>query len=316
LTGAGGEVSLAAAAVKKVMYKIFVTTADERGVGTDAGVHCVLYGALGDSGELALERSETHDDPFERGNTDIFSRELVDLGEIQRVRIWHDGKGMFSSWKLDRVVVLEEGTQSRYEFPCGQWLSKSKGDKQLLRELSVGSKRVNTVTGTYKLEVATDSEGNGGCSGPVTAVLVDAQGERLELKLSPPSGVFAPGTVEHLAFPNELLLDKIVEVKLKVPSARRRKERKGRREEAGGSDDDDDSAGTTGPAWRLEFLTVKHLESGRSQVFKGPDGGVPGRASLRQDEDETAKASAAASLKASVETYEVSEGEGVGAQGG
>ena len=47
----------------------------------------------------------------------------------------HDNKGFGADWYLERVEITNQGTNRKWEFPCGQWLSKSKGDGQLSREL-------------------------------------------------------------------------------------------------------------------------------------------------------------------------------------
>jgi hypothetical protein len=112
-----------------------VTTGDKLGSGTDANVSLTLFGALGDSGVCELKDSETHTNKFEKGHTDIFLVNCLDLGNITKLRIWHDNKGLGSSWYLSRVTVMEEDSHSRFEFPCDQWLSSSEGDNQVLREL-------------------------------------------------------------------------------------------------------------------------------------------------------------------------------------
>ncbi|EDQ93112.1 uncharacterized protein MONBRDRAFT_31037 [Monosiga brevicollis MX1] len=303
-----GSTTSSVAVAQQTSYRVYVTTADERGTGTDANVSIILYGAMGDSGEHSLTKSETFDDPFERGNTDVFTLEVPDLGELQRARIWHDGKGMFSSWKLDKIVVVVEATQSRYELPCGQWLSKNKGDKQLTRDLAVASKRVNALTGTYKLEVATDSRAGGGCKGPVRIMLLDAEKNQLPLTLEPPGGEFAPGSVEHLVFDNVMLLGPLTELRI-------RRKPSGASSRRGAEDDDEDDNEASGASsqsgsavspWHLEHIIVKHLQSGQSFVFKGPSKGLSrSRAKLSVHTEATTEEAVAQATKASVAQYEV-----------
>ena len=72
---------------------------------------------------------------FERNNTDIFEFQLVSLGVIRRVRIWHDDSAAMSSWHLDHVKVLDSGSEREYNFSCNKWLSSKKDDKNLSRDL-------------------------------------------------------------------------------------------------------------------------------------------------------------------------------------
>ena len=55
-----------------------VITSDEKGAGTDANVKITVYGSLGDSGKRPLEKRWR--DLFERGQTDDFELEIIDLG--------------------------------------------------------------------------------------------------------------------------------------------------------------------------------------------------------------------------------------------
>ena len=82
-----------------------MVTGDVRHAGTDANVSLVIYGENGDSGELKLEKSLTHQNKFERGETDEFVFDLVDLGELSKVKVWHDNKGIGAAWFLDKIDV-------------------------------------------------------------------------------------------------------------------------------------------------------------------------------------------------------------------
>ena len=51
---------------------------------------------------------------------DIFEVEAIDLEDLTKVVIGHDGQGMGAGWFLDRVVVKEVGDARDKEavFPC------------------------------------------------------------------------------------------------------------------------------------------------------------------------------------------------------
>ncbi len=50
-------------------------------------------------------------------------------------RISHDNVGVRSDWLLERVEIDVPKLGQTWIFPCGKWLSKSKGDRQLEVEL-------------------------------------------------------------------------------------------------------------------------------------------------------------------------------------
>ncbi len=50
-------------------------------------------------------------------------------------RVGHDNAGIGSDWYLERVEIDAPKMGQSWIFPCGKWLSKSKGDCQLEVEL-------------------------------------------------------------------------------------------------------------------------------------------------------------------------------------
>jgi hypothetical protein len=106
-------------------YEICVDTGSDAGSGTDANVFCMLYGDNGiNSGELPLAHSLQHVDAFEKGYTDTFIHLLPQsLGRVHFIRIRHDGTGIGSSWKLERVRVKDCSTGVSIEFDYGDWLT-------------------------------------------------------------------------------------------------------------------------------------------------------------------------------------------------
>jgi hypothetical protein len=85
--------------------QISTVTGNVSGAGTDANVFIIVYGERGDTGEQKLSKSATYRDKFERGHTDVFEVEAVDLGELKSVKIWHDNKFFRADWYLERVEV-------------------------------------------------------------------------------------------------------------------------------------------------------------------------------------------------------------------
>jgi len=50
-------------------------------------------------GKLLLKSSKTHADMFEQGNEDVFDLRAIDVGEVRKIKIGHDGSG-FGAGKL------------------------------------------------------------------------------------------------------------------------------------------------------------------------------------------------------------------------
>jgi hypothetical protein len=120
-----------------VTYEVTVKTTNKRGAGTDANVYIIIYGELGDSGERHLNKSKTHRNKFERNQTDIFDLEIVHLGELKKVRVWHDNSGLLAKWHLETITVKDTKTGKEYEFPCNRWLAKGEDDGSVSRELGL-----------------------------------------------------------------------------------------------------------------------------------------------------------------------------------
>jgi hypothetical protein len=59
--------------------------------GTDANVYIQLQGSEGQ--ETAALKLDKSGNDFERGKVDDFRVAAVDVGELKRLKIWHDGSG-------------------------------------------------------------------------------------------------------------------------------------------------------------------------------------------------------------------------------
>ncbi|XP_071988971.1 lipoxygenase homology domain-containing protein 1 isoform X1 [Engystomops pustulosus] len=116
-----------------VKYEVIIVTGFEKGSGTDANVSLTMYGSNGDSGKHALKQKMRN--LFERGKTNRFYIETLDLGEMKKVRVEHDNSGLSPGWLLERVEVTNSATGVTTIFPCGKWLDKKRGDGETWREL-------------------------------------------------------------------------------------------------------------------------------------------------------------------------------------
>ena len=66
-------------ALAAVKYEVTVITGTEKGSGTNANVFVTIYGSNGDTGKRAL--TQRFRDLFEKGQTDKFTLEALDLGQ-------------------------------------------------------------------------------------------------------------------------------------------------------------------------------------------------------------------------------------------
>ena len=84
------------------VWNVNVYTSDLKNAGTDAQVYMVLYGDKGKTDEIEL-RSKDND--FETGKCDNFKIETSDVGQLFKLRVWHNNKGRASGWHLDRIEI-------------------------------------------------------------------------------------------------------------------------------------------------------------------------------------------------------------------
>ncbi|XP_068279481.1 lipoxygenase homology domain-containing protein 1 [Nyctibius grandis] len=116
-----------------VKYETIVVTGFEKGAGTDANVFITIFGLNGDSGKRALKQKFRN--LFERGKTNRFYLETLDMGELKKVRIEHDNSGLAPGWLVERVEITNSATGVTTIFPCGKWLDENRGDGLTWREL-------------------------------------------------------------------------------------------------------------------------------------------------------------------------------------
>jgi len=165
-----------------VPYKIEVTTGDRRGAGTDANVHIVLYGTNDDSGVRILDGPGNL---FERNETNTFGFKTIDLGEIQKIRIGHDNSGFGAAWFLDKVVVTNEKTETKWFFLSGKWFAKDEEDGAIEREIPASNADgvASLPMITYKVLVTTGDRRGAGTDANVFLTLFGSNGDSGERKL-------------------------------------------------------------------------------------------------------------------------------------
>lgn len=166
-----------------VKYTVEVTTGDKKFAGTNANVFLNIFGEMGDTGDRALEKSETHKDKFERNQTDVFKIEAVTLKKIKKIRIGHDGKGQGDGWFLKNVVIKQENT-SKYDqtFECNRWLAVDEDDGLIVRELYADGSQYLDLT-SYSVKVKTGDVANAGTDANVHLKIYGEKGDTGMLRL-------------------------------------------------------------------------------------------------------------------------------------
>ena len=74
--------------------------------GTDANVYVNIVGSHGQTGKIMLIKSQTNKNPFEKGQTDIFSVHGLPVGKIVKIQVGHDNSGFASAWYVDNVSFV------------------------------------------------------------------------------------------------------------------------------------------------------------------------------------------------------------------
>ncbi|XP_053577991.1 polycystin-1-like [Bombina bombina] len=100
-------------------YWVIVKTGWRKGAGTTAHIGISLYGLV-KSGVRHLDSGGS----LSRGGVNVFQVETEsNLGEVWKIRVWHDNTGLDPSWFLQYVAVLDKQTDFLYFFLVNDWLS-------------------------------------------------------------------------------------------------------------------------------------------------------------------------------------------------
>ncbi|XP_067912634.1 polycystin-1 isoform X2 [Heterodontus francisci] len=101
-------------------YEILVKTGWGRGSGTSSHVGISLYGREDKSGHRHLDNESA----FHRNSVDIFQIATDNsLGNIWKIRVWHDNKGLTPSWYLQHIIIKDLQTNNSYYFLVNDWLA-------------------------------------------------------------------------------------------------------------------------------------------------------------------------------------------------
>ncbi|XP_048706971.2 lipoxygenase homology domain-containing protein 1 isoform X4 [Caretta caretta] len=141
--------------MENTTYTVQVKTSDIGGAGTDANVSLIMFGENGDSGTLALKESNKSN-KFERNQMDVFNfPDTLSLGDLCKVRVWHDNKGVAPGWHLEYIEVKDATLDKTFRFQCDRWLAKGEDDGQLIRELACANNDILELKERTSYEIVT-----------------------------------------------------------------------------------------------------------------------------------------------------------------
>lgn len=124
------------------LYQISIQTGMWRGYGTTANIGIVIYGEEGKTDEIMLTDKNLNKNFFARGSVNNFTVKLPEsLGELLKIRIWHDNSGDNPAWFFHNVLVVDVQTAIETHFVANRWLAVEKGDGKIDIELPKAEKK-------------------------------------------------------------------------------------------------------------------------------------------------------------------------------
>ncbi|XP_055956181.1 lipoxygenase homology domain-containing protein 1 [Patella vulgata] len=119
-------------------YRLSLYTGDHWAGETDSNVFITIFGRHGDTGKRGFYQPIKKPLKFRKGQIETFDVQAVDLDDLEKIVVGHDGKGHGAGWYLDKITVTEttgDKSHMQYIFPCGKWLDEGEGDGLTEREL-------------------------------------------------------------------------------------------------------------------------------------------------------------------------------------
>lgn len=116
-------------------YDLAVTTSDVKNAGTDSNIFIRMFGTARGTGSIRLAAHATKTNRlFLRGSTDNFTIYQIDVGDLNRLSIWTDGRNLNDqgpTWHLHAVTVrkISHGghTDVTWTFPCNKLFDNEEG---------------------------------------------------------------------------------------------------------------------------------------------------------------------------------------------
>ncbi|XP_072046149.1 lipoxygenase homology domain-containing protein 1-like isoform X2 [Amphiura filiformis] len=183
----------------------------------------------------------------------------MSLGDLHKVRIWHDDSAMQSGWHLEYVRIVDERTRKSYKFPCNRWLARDEEDHKIIRELEATpisdgltdenqNPRTHAET-SYEITVKTTNRLKAGTDARVFIQMYGENGiqsDELRLKKSAThkGKMFEKDYVDIFSFKNMTSLGDLTKIKIRH-----------------------DNSAFLSSGWHLEYVEIVDEELGKSYSF-------------------------------------------------
>ncbi|XP_074616097.1 uncharacterized protein LOC141875648 isoform X1 [Acropora palmata] len=114
-------------------YSVRIKTGSMKNAATESNIYIQVFGDKGDTGVVEMKQICDTKDKFSRGAITKINLQTVDVGNLEKVRIGHDGRGLGTGWYLEEVVIIVH--DECWIFPCNQWLADYEDDGKTERDL-------------------------------------------------------------------------------------------------------------------------------------------------------------------------------------
>ncbi|XP_066870763.1 lipoxygenase homology domain-containing protein 1-like [Kogia breviceps] len=190
-------------------YEVKVYTGDVIGAGTDADIFINIFGEYGDTGERRLENAK---DNFEKGAEDKFTVDAPDLGQLMKINVGHNNKGVSAGWFLSKIVIEDVGNKRKYDFPLNRWLALDEDDGKIQRDILVGGAETTAIS--YIVSVFTGDVRGAGTKSKIYLVMYGARGNKNSGKIFLEGGVFDRGRTDIFNIELAVLLSPLSRVSI------------------------------------------------------------------------------------------------------
>ncbi|KFQ09587.1 Lipoxygenase homology domain-containing protein 1, partial [Leptosomus discolor] len=168
-----------------IPYHITITTGTEYDSSTDSRVYIIIMGPQKVQTErLWLDLPEGKDE-FADGSVEKFSVWGLDVGEIKKVEVGHDGATPESCWLVEELTIVVPTKGVMYNFVCKCWLARDKGDGLTSRILNIlDADCVNVgLKILYEVTVVTGDIESGGTDASIFMTVFGSNGNTEEMQL-------------------------------------------------------------------------------------------------------------------------------------
>lgn len=134
--------------------------------------------------------------------TALHSLPSIDIGEIKKIRLGHDGAGLGSGWFVNKAIVRNQTSGKEYFFLVGKWLDAGEGDRKIVRDIAAQSKDGVAVLpiAKYRLIITTGTKKGAGSDANFTCQIYGEHGDSGPLRLEGAKNAFERGRVDEFEF--------------------------------------------------------------------------------------------------------------------